>query len=53
MIVGAPYAVSASNTGAILVYRGNAIGDFSSSPSMSLEGDDNYGIPLSIWVTSM
>lgn len=42
-IVGAPYASSSSNTGAVLVYKGDANGGFSSVPSMLLAGDDNYG----------
>ena len=42
-IVGAPYASSSSNTGAVLVYKGDAMGGFSPSPSMLLAGDDNYG----------
>ncbi|MBI5234112.1 MAG: FG-GAP repeat protein [Deltaproteobacteria bacterium] len=42
-IVGAPYAVSASSTGAVLVFKGAADGTFYSSPSMLLNGDDNYG----------
>ncbi len=42
-IVGAPFATSSSNTGAVLVYKGDAMGGFSSSPSMLLSGDDNYG----------
>jgi len=42
-IVGAPYAASSSGTGAVLVYKGTGEGGFYSSPSMLLEGDDNYG----------
>jgi|WetSurSiteA1Bulk_404760.scaffolds.fasta_scaffold03824_2 hypothetical protein len=42
-IVGAPYASSSSGTGALLVYKGDANGGFSSGPSMLLKGDDNYG----------
>ncbi len=43
MIVGAPYATSFWNTGALLVYRGYRDDRFSSSPFMRLAGDDNYG----------
>jgi len=42
-IVGAPYASSSSNTGAVLVYKGDANGGFSTGPSMLLTGDDNCG----------
>jgi len=42
-IVGAPYAALFSKTGAVLMYKGDAQGGFSSSPSMLLKGDDNYG----------
>lgn len=42
-IVGAPYASSHGGTGAVLVYKGTADGGFNSSPSMLLNGDDNYG----------
>jgi len=42
-LVGAPYASSSSEIGALLVYTGNADGGFSSGPSTLLSGDDNYG----------
>src|SRR4030042_4309303 len=42
-IVGAPYAACPSRTGTVLIYRGDAQGGFSSSPSMLLAGDNNYG----------
>jgi hypothetical protein len=42
-IVGAPYASSSSNTGALLVYTGYAYGGYSPTPYMILAGDDNYG----------
>lgn len=42
-IVGAPYAALFSSTGAVLMYKGDAQGGFSCSPSMLLAGDDNYG----------
>jgi hypothetical protein len=41
-IVGAPYAVTSTNVGAVLVYRGNATG-YSSIPNQVLLGDDNLG----------
>lgn len=42
-VVGAPYAVTSTNTGAVLVYKGDSTGGFSSSPSNLLTGDDNLG----------
>lgn len=42
-VVGAPYAVTSVNTGAVLIYKGNSTGGFSSSPSNLLTGDDNLG----------
>jgi len=42
-ILGAPYASSSSNTGAVLAYKGSADGGFSMSPFMIMKGDDNYG----------
>jgi len=36
-IVGAPYASTYSNTGAVLVYKGSATGGFSSSPSIEVK----------------
>lgn len=42
-VVGAPYATTSSSLGAVLVYKGNADGSFSSSPTVLLAGDDNLG----------
>lgn len=42
-VVGAPYAVTSTNTGAVLVYKGDSAGGFSLSPSNLLTGDDNLG----------
>ena len=41
-IVGAPYATSELNLGAVLAYKGDGLGGFSSCP-LVLNGDDNYG----------
>jgi hypothetical protein len=42
-VVGAPYASASSNTGVALIYAGKSNGGFSSSPSVILLGDDNFG----------
>ena len=42
-VVCAPYATTSTNTGAILVYKGDSTGGFSSSPSSLLTGDDVFG----------
>lgn len=42
-VVGAPYATTSTNTGAVLVYKGDASGGFSSAPATLLTGDDNLG----------
>lgn len=42
-IVGAPYASTSTNGGAVLVYNGAAAGGFSSKPSSVLTGDDLFG----------
>jgi hypothetical protein len=42
-IVGAPYAASASATGAVLVYAGNASGYSSTNSALFQGGDDNFG----------
>lgn len=42
-VVGAPYATTSTNTGAVLVYKGDSTGGFSSAPSSLLMGDDLFG----------
>lgn len=42
-VVGAPYATTPSGTGAALIYKGNTDGSFSSSATLLLTGDDNFG----------
>ncbi|MEK6700365.1 MAG: hypothetical protein AABZ10_15135 [Nitrospirota bacterium] len=42
-IVGAPYAASASATGAILVYTGTASGYSSTNTALLQSGNDNFG----------
>ena len=42
-IVGAPYAASASATGAVLVYAGKASGYSSTNSALFQGGDDNFG----------
>src|SRR3990172_4125532 len=42
-VIGAPYATTSTNTGAVLVYKGDASGGFSSAPATLLTGDDNLG----------
>jgi hypothetical protein len=44
-IVGAPYAATSTNVGAVLVYKGNASG-YSSVPNQVLLGDDNLGYSI-------
>ena len=43
MIVGAPYAFTATNIGGVLLHKGLADDEFSSLPSMLLTGDNNFG----------
>ena len=42
-VVGTPYATTATTTGAVLVYKGDSTGGFSSAPSSLLTGDDLFG----------
>lgn len=42
-VVGAPYATTDSAIGAVLVYKGDSTGGFSSAPTLVLTGDDNFG----------
>ncbi len=42
-VVGAPYAATDSSSGAVLVYRGDSAGAYSSAPTLALTGDDNLG----------
>ncbi|MBI4746190.1 MAG: FG-GAP repeat protein, partial [Deltaproteobacteria bacterium] len=44
-VVGAPYTTTttSTNTGAVLVYKGDSTGGFSSTPSSLLTGDDVFG----------
>lgn len=42
-VVGAPYATTSTNTGAVLVYKGDSTGGFSSTPTSLLTGDDVFG----------
>jgi len=42
-VVGAPYATTTSNTGVVLIYKGDSKGGFSSAPSSLLTGDDLFG----------
>lgn len=42
-VVGAPYATQSSNTGAVLVYKGDGSGGYSSAPTTLMTGDDNFG----------
>ena len=44
-IVGAPYAETSTNLGAVLVYKGNAAG-YSSIPNQVLLGGDNLGYSI-------
>lgn len=45
-VVGAPYATTSANGGAVLVYKGDAAGSFASTPSSLLTGDDLFGWSL-------